>query len=336
MSRIVRVHDTAYKIAVNSGGTITLSTGDQAGTVVVTGDLLVQGNTTTVQSENMTVKDNVIVLNSGQTGTHISLGYSGIQIDRGSGRGGDRYAELFYDESVEWFDSQSETTKYGAFIFKTSAPGLVGVRTNAISTGGYDLSFLEENSSAVIKVAAIGYENNVSDINDIPNVGWVQNFATDYFNSTPPQFIQRSDSVLRIYDQFNDPSFGTLLQLKLDSVVNAEFRPTRFDIQSIRLSDGTIETTIGSGSKDLVLRAAGSGSVTIDDNLKINVIPVGENVPEYEAGGTKIYTQTETYDAQTNAGLKHYGGTGIYFVNNETVRDELISRRKSIVYSMIF
>lgn len=336
MSRIVRVHDTEYKVKVNDAGTITLYTGDQQGTVIVSGDLLVQGNTTTVQSENMTVKDNVIVLNSGQTGTHITLGYSGIQIDRGSSRGSDRYAEIFYDESLAWFDTQLGTTNTGAFIFKTSAPGLVGIRTNSISTGGYNLNLLGAGSAVVNVSGTVDYEDNVSDPDDIPNVAWVQNFATDYFNSTPPQFIQRSDSILRIYDQFNDPTVGTLLQLKLDNVVNAEFRPTRFDVQSIRLSDGTIETTVGSGSKDLTLRAAGSGSITLDDNLKINVIPEGENTPEYEAGGTKIYTQSETYDAPTNAGLKHYGGTGIYFVNNETVRDELISRRKSIVYSMIF
>lgn len=336
MSRIVRVHDDAYKITVDDSGTITLNTGDQIGTVIVTGDLLVKGNTTTVQSEEMTVKDNVIVLNSGQTGTSITLGYSGIQIDRGSSRGGDRYAEMFYDESITWYDTQLGTTNTGAFIFKTSAPGLVGIRTNSISTGGYDLNLIGSGNAVVNVSGTVDYESNVSDPDDIPNVKWVQDFATDYFNSTPPQFIQRSDSILRIYDQFNDPLVGTLLQLKLDNVVNAEFTTSRFDVQSIRLSDGTIESTVGSGSKDLVLRAAGSGSVTVDDNLKINVLPVGENIPEYEAGGTKFYTQTETYDAQTNTGLKHYGGTGVYFVNNEAVRDELISRRKSIVYSMIF
>ena len=45
-----------YAIETVSNGTITLNTGNETGSVVVTGDLTVLGNTSTVSSENLTIK----------------------------------------------------------------------------------------------------------------------------------------------------------------------------------------------------------------------------------------------------------------------------------------
>jgi len=72
MARIVKVQDTDYKISVNSGGTITLNTGDQIGTVLVTGDLTVLGNTTSIQTVNVEIEDKIILLNRGESGAGIS------------------------------------------------------------------------------------------------------------------------------------------------------------------------------------------------------------------------------------------------------------------------
>lgn len=46
-------------------------------------DLTVTGTTTTVNSTNLAVKDNLIELNSGETGTGVSLGTAGIKVNRG-------------------------------------------------------------------------------------------------------------------------------------------------------------------------------------------------------------------------------------------------------------
>lgn len=56
-----------------------------APTVVVDGNLTVQGTTTSVETVNSTITDNILVLNEGETGSSITLGSSGIEIDRGSG-----------------------------------------------------------------------------------------------------------------------------------------------------------------------------------------------------------------------------------------------------------
>lgn len=47
-------------------------------------NLTVTGTTTTVNTENMLVRDNVIVINSGETGAGVTLGSAGIIVDRGT------------------------------------------------------------------------------------------------------------------------------------------------------------------------------------------------------------------------------------------------------------
>ena len=48
MSKILNVNTGNYVARVASGNTITFDTGAQAGTVVITGDLQINGETTTV------------------------------------------------------------------------------------------------------------------------------------------------------------------------------------------------------------------------------------------------------------------------------------------------
>ena len=64
--------------------------------VYVTGNLYIEGNTTTISSENLTITDNVIVLNEGQLGAGITKGNAGIIIDRGTAS----YAQLQYSQTA--------------------------------------------------------------------------------------------------------------------------------------------------------------------------------------------------------------------------------------------
>lgn len=329
MSRYVRVYDSAYNLVVNPAGTITLDTGNQQGTVLVTGDLVVKGNTTTVESETVVVKDNVIVINQQSTGNGIALGYAGIEIDRGEPALAPA-AQLFFDESLVWYDSQSGTNVSGSFVFKKANTNLVGIRTNSITTGDNDLDlvFLSPSGAggtATLSVSGVyNYEDRVTDDDDIPNAKWVTNTIASYFSTNPPNTITEGNSKLRIYDDEISGS-GTRLDLTLDGVIVSQYKLTETTFfQNAKLSSSAgqivLETTLL--NSDLVLRASGTGSVTVDDDLKLNTV---SQAPAYETGGTKVYVQQEAS-----------GGTGIYFVNSDQTRDELVSRRRAITYSMIF
>lgn len=51
--------------------------------LVVTGNLNVTGTTTSVNSTNTQITDNIITLNKGETGAGVTAIYSGVEIDRG-------------------------------------------------------------------------------------------------------------------------------------------------------------------------------------------------------------------------------------------------------------
>ena len=51
MSKFLVVNDGDYTLKVQSGGNITLDTGVSAGAVTITGDLIVQGDQTTINTQ---------------------------------------------------------------------------------------------------------------------------------------------------------------------------------------------------------------------------------------------------------------------------------------------
>ena len=94
--------DTPGNFALDVQGN-TRVTGNQT----ITGDLIVQGNTTTLDSTNLEVEDNMLVLNSGgSTGND-----AGIMINRGAGNN----AVIFWDEDADLF-KLATTTSDGSTI----------------------------------------------------------------------------------------------------------------------------------------------------------------------------------------------------------------------------
>ena len=85
--------------------------------VVVAGNLTVQGTTTTIDTDNTTIKDNVIILNQGESGAGVTLGTSGIEIERGSSAN----KTLVWDESTDKWTIGSET-----FVAATFEGNLTG------------------------------------------------------------------------------------------------------------------------------------------------------------------------------------------------------------------
>lgn len=53
------------------------------GDLIVSGNFIVNGTTTTVNSTDLQVEDNIILVNKGEAGAGVSAGTAGIQIDRG-------------------------------------------------------------------------------------------------------------------------------------------------------------------------------------------------------------------------------------------------------------
>jgi hypothetical protein len=169
-ANVVRVNGD-YKIQTVQGGNITLDTGSSSGVVNVVGDLVVSGTTTRLNTVELNIEDNTIVLNKGQGSiTGVLQGTSGIVIDRGTADYGN--ASILWNESESWDDPVSGLTRTGAFVFSTATGNLNGIKTNSIDTKGSKL-YINTGSTTVSVHGTNNYETHVIDDDDIPNKKYV-------------------------------------------------------------------------------------------------------------------------------------------------------------------
>ncbi len=326
MSKYVVVPEGNYKLTVQTGGEITLDTGPGFGQVRVTGNLLVQGTTTTVQSETVTIRDNIIELNSGETGPGITLIESGLRLNRGS------FVDAFFvfDENLQFnpVAGPPGASNFGAFVFKNEANSLVGIRTNQITTGGSNLFLINQGTGVVSVTGTDDYENQVTDDDTLTNKKYVDDAIVTAFQTV--LLTQIGDGVItpitvRTLDEetTGNPS---IIEFNIDDINVATFFSDSFNLGNIRIQDTRIETI--PTDQDLVLAAPGTGVVKIEDTLLLESLPTAGDPtvnPAFPSSGIKIYAKEQ-----------ELGNTGIFFANESQTRDELISRNRSLLYSMIF
>ena len=317
MSRIVRVRDRDYTLKVEGGGNITFDTGDQIGTVIVTGDLLVEGNTTTVESETLTIKDNIIVINEGETGNGITLFTAGLRVDRGR----DPDADFLFDETLNWL-SPTNSVQNGAFVMRDQTGMLLGLRTNSITTGGGDLFLINEGTGVISVAGTVDYESNVTDDDDIPNRKYVDDQVAFLLSVLPlpvTNQIGEFDTILEVND-FEEDGTASKMTFTLDGTLIARWDRTEHDLYDLRFSDSSIRST--ASNVDLTLSAPGLGSVAIDDNLKFFKVTVD---PFASSDGTRLFSK-----------ISQANDSGLFFVSDTGKRGELASIRKALAFSIIF
>jgi hypothetical protein len=324
MSKYLNIPNGDYKVKVQNGGSIVLDTGNEEGTVYVTGNLVVQGNTTTIQSEDLTVKDNIIVVNAGETGVGITLDIAGIRFDRGALSDG----YFLFDENITWRDPVTETTKTGGFVFRNEASALVGIRTNSISTGGGDLFLINAGTGVISVEGTNNYELNVIDDDHITNKKYVDDAINTAFALSDIKQIgdgTLTPTTVKAID-FETSGSASRVEIAIDNTVVANIYKNRFEFSNVRIIGTKIETL--TSDTDLILSSPGTGHIRIEDTLQINSVPNSNDFavePIAPLNGMKIYVSDQST-----------GGSGLFFVNAELTRDEIISNNRSLVYSMIF
>jgi hypothetical protein len=322
MSKYLNIPNGDYQIKVQSGGTIRLDTGIETGEVRISGDLIVEGNTTTVESEEMLVKDNMIELNSGDTGTNgITLNKSGLSIDRGANTAQYPIVEFVFDENVEWNDPVTQTNISGGFVFRQENGKLLGLRTPTVSTGGVDL-FLDFNSGAgvvrVVNSSGGDYTSKVTEDDILTNKKYVDEAIVAGIQGITIKSIQQGDSKVELFDDSIE-AVESNFNIEINGLEVARFEETQTFIEDIVIQNNRIETS--STGDDLTLASFGSGSVSIDGVLKLP----NQLTDPSASTGVILYGK--------EPGL---GKTGLYFVNSNDNSGEVVSRNRSLLYSMIF
>jgi hypothetical protein len=353
MSKFVNVPNGNYKITVGVDKKITLDVGpggrgDGLGTVYITGDLVVQGETTTVNTTEMTVQDPIITLartvdpnNPTAEPTYAGIQtpdkFAGIEIERGS------FPDAFFgfDEDLAWFNGGA---RVGSFVFRDENEALLGIRTNSITTGGGNLYLISEGSGGVVTVAGVtDYEKGVFEYDLSGNLtgsvlapdaltnaqavtDWIDyNFANVFLRQIGDGSLSVTSII--IDDEENNPGQPSVITFTVDGNVIAQAYDDAWNFDKIRISGTTIET-IDTGSEDLILKSNGTGSIRIDDMLHINSVPSDDDVtlvPTFPDEGIKLYVSNQ-----------YTGKTGIYFANAEQNRDELVSKNRALLFGMLF
>jgi hypothetical protein len=143
---VLEVNGTSGEVEVSRNeGTVTVGLPDDvtvAGqlnvseNVVVAGNLVVQGTTTTVNSETVNIADNIVILNSNETGTPSQNG--GISIERGTGAN----KSFLWDETADRWTLGSESLVAANFI------GTASQVENSVTPGSYLTGSAFDGSSA--------------------------------------------------------------------------------------------------------------------------------------------------------------------------------------------
>ena len=122
--------------------------------VVITGNLNVLGNLVSISSNNTSITDNMIVLNSGETGAGVTLGTAGLTIARGSLAN----VNLQWNETVGGvWQITNDGTNYGNLVSSpltsnlvTGSYAITSTLTNNIRFGGnLQLNYSSTSPTAV-------------------------------------------------------------------------------------------------------------------------------------------------------------------------------------------
>lgn len=347
MSRVVRVKNDEYKIIVEydnpdeAAARITLDTTGTnptvSGTVVVRGDLLVEGTTTTVESVDTTIADNILTLNAGETGAGVTLNQSGIEIDRGT----EDNARLVYDETVSVYNG---TSIVGAFLLQDAVGNVLPLSTNSINHTG--TIYITPTNSFISVGGETDYEENIFsydapggnvnanaplDDDALVNAKALEDYADFRLSIFAPSSIADADTSVEASD-FDTNALESKIVVTIDGVVTGNIYSNRTEIHNIKIQDNEISTiNDDSSNQDLVLYAGGTGNVQVDDGLILTTSPfqaedIGINPADNPPlDGVKLYGSTE--------GL---GATGLSFVNSAGTAGELISKDKALLYAMLF
>jgi hypothetical protein len=333
---VVRV-DGDYNIQAKNGA-IRLN----AQSTIINGGLTVYGTQTNVDTIDLAITATILILNQGEPGpgvTRVTPGFpaysAGLMVARGNSDSPNSGAFLLYDDSVTSSDGTNTiqgmwrfngTTAYGPNEYGSA------IQVQAIRTpNGATLNLLgADNPNAKLTVKGAStvttYASRVTDDDDIPNKAYVDQFYAR--GTTVTQKIQVGKSFIEILDntvntnsQYYSPVNQIIATLGTPTNVVFSIADQTAQIQGIAIIGSTIRVANTTSNSNIQISPSGTGNLIVNSGLQILQTPPVSSSTNF----------TSIYSTSTIGG----GGTGVYFVNTVN-SDEFVSRKKAIVYSIIF
>ena len=355
-----------YNIRTGEGSTILLDTGPNVGEVRITGNLIVLGETLTVEATNLNVQDNIIILNYGETGQGVTLGYSGVQIDRGYNIDSSQVAPtaFLWDEANETWQIAQGTPEDG-FNYTDSKLKLSQILTDAATDDG-DLVLIGVGTGVVKVIGTTNYEQQVLHDDDMPN----KRYVDDAIQSNPTFQITKDNTRVIVFDKdatlpgsafspaigpYSAQPVNSQIAFIVDNKRVAAMTVDHFEMRGLTIfaeeQVGTdIEANFGGNVNAENAEAVVIQADNTNANIRLETNGTGKVVISYamsfEHHGspvTQIGTTSILYGSTPGVGT-----TGLSFrntrpsreldgtVNASFTNDELISKNRALLFSMLF
>jgi hypothetical protein len=306
MSRVLKVSDGDYRIVVSSptptatSPTIILDTGVDVGTVVVTGNLTVKGTTTTINTNEMTIEDRIITLNSGDTGDNgITLSdgnrRAGIEILRGDNTNNYPKAQFLFDEATDHYDPILDDSIGGTFILRTNDNSYSGLRLASVGAPpGQDFAIDFNNYNKVLKIVntpATQYasllDSSLSDVTDTPEDNFIPNkkYISKYVSASGGTANVDNFHYLSNPSYTRGQAYQTYIKFTVASNERARIGTSGLDVDNINL----FTNTINNDTNNLILTATTSNTVEVNAVFQLDNQLTDITTPV--AGAIKIYTK---------------------------------------------
>lgn len=356
--KVLSIPNSDYKIITKTNGRITFDVGND-GEVLITGDLTVAGDVTTIQSETLTVRDNIIQLNIDDQGdpsapygiSSIFNKEAGIEINRGS---------VLPDGYFVLSDAVSSirpngSSQVGTWVFKDANGASMGIQTCSIKTGPNERLFLINQGTGYVSVAGTqDYEKNalnysqywptyplgtptysgpitITEDDALPNAKAMGDFLTSSLYFFDDWRIIESNTSVSVYDSAGGNTYRPVgytppatsnISFTVDGVERGKFTPVGLDVDNINI----FTSTINNSTTNLILTSTATNKIVeVDAVLQLDDKSTS---PAAVAGATKIYTvNSNTTPAP--------GKTGIYFTNQGN-SDELVAKNRALLFSILF
>ena len=336
MGQFIRVNGD-YNIQTIESGTIKLDTGPGVGTVVVTGNLQVEGTAVTVDVADLSIEDNIITLNKNEAGNGVTLIYSGIKVDRGPDTDNYPPSAFVFNENIDAW--QIAFGDDGSYSFANSKLKLKEILTESTQDGG-DLFLIGAGTGVLTVTGTAHYEDQVTDDDDIPN----KKYVDDAIRDNPTFQVLDNDTRVIVSDKevagslsylFDNTGYTTVeddsaVSIIVDGGLSAQFYNNRIESGNLELGGGEERNEItsrnGITNLNVIVRTQGTGKLETNYALELDQIAV---TPAFVPNSTIVYSADP-----------EIGQSGLWFVNDSPVVNrrsgEFISKNKALIFSMLF
>lgn len=326
MEKFLVVNNGNYTIQVQPGGSITLDA-DGTGEIFVNGDLTVSGSTTTLTTTELTVTDKLIVLNKDEPsvtgiGSSGPGRVSGLEIYRGP-TSGYPAARLVFNETISWNDVSTSSTKFGSFeLVDLDGNHLPLKLSNIVGHADRDIVFDLQGTDSIVRVDIDDYSTRITQALSRSVDPDSILASVKYVQDTVAGELFLDDTRITIDDDSLNPGRVRIIVDDHD-MVQVTYGPS----PSVTFFEAPNQLNF---THNLIVNENNSTPLVITSNyneVKLNsILDLQEQVsaPTNEVGYTKLY-----------ASAIGSGGTGLHFVNENNGTDELISKTKALVFSII-